>query len=60
MLAAPDAKEFYRRTAIAWLPELRAKYPKVEKAEGELLTPCEVRRMPEKLSLVISLTLEHF
>jgi len=42
VLAAPDAKEFYRRTSIAWTPELRSKYPKVEKTEGELLTPCEV------------------
>lgn len=41
VVASVNAKEFYRRTSIAWLPELRAKYPKVEKAEGELLTPCE-------------------
>lgn len=41
VVAAVNAKEFYRRASIAWLPELRAKYPKVEKAEGELLTPCE-------------------
>ena len=41
IFAAPNLKEYCERISIAWLPELRLKYPKVEPSEGELLTPCE-------------------
>ena len=41
IFAATDIKEFYQRVNIAWLPEMRTKYPKVEWSEGELPTPCE-------------------
>ena len=41
IFAAPDIKEFYQRVNVAWLPEIRTKYEKVEWSEGELPTPCE-------------------
>ena len=42
IFAAPNIQEYYQRINVAWLPELRTKYPKVEPtSEGELLTPCE-------------------
>jgi len=41
ILAAPNLKELQERTAIAWLPELRAKYPRVPEEEEQLLSPCE-------------------
>ena len=41
IFAAPNVHEFYQRVATAWLPELRATYPKVEASEGELPTQCE-------------------
>jgi len=41
IFAAPSIKEFYERFSMAWLPDMRSKYAKVEAGEGELLTPCE-------------------
>ena len=48
IFAAPNMKEFYQRLTVAWLPEMRTRYAKVEQQHddgsgegGELLTPCE-------------------
>jgi len=41
MSAAPDVKDYYQKLCVAWLPELRSRYPKVEHSDGELFTPCE-------------------
>lgn len=41
IFAAPNMAELYQRISVAWLPEMRAKYSRVEPSEGELLTPCE-------------------
>ena len=41
VFAAPSLREYHQRLANVWLPELRYKFPLVEAAEGELLTPGE-------------------
>ena len=42
IVAAPNLKELHERVAVAWLPDLRSKYARVEEGEGgEMLTPCE-------------------
>lgn len=41
IFAAPNLKEFYDRYSMAWLPDMRSKYAKVDAGDGELLTPCE-------------------
>ncbi|XP_046383582.1 protein O-GlcNAcase isoform X2 [Ischnura elegans] len=41
-VAALDARQFYRRLEIAWLPEMCDKYPRPEKrADSDTLTPAE-------------------
>ncbi|KAG8237502.1 hypothetical protein J437_LFUL017536 [Ladona fulva] len=40
-VAALDARQFYRRLEMAWLPEMCDKYPRPEKAESESFTPAE-------------------
>lgn len=42
-MAALDAKQFYKKVELTWIPELCEKYPKPVKGDGELLTPAEVR-----------------
>ena len=41
-VVAPDAKTFFTRYSVAWLPEMRLKYPlKKNAADEEMLTPIE-------------------
>lgn len=40
-MASPNLKELQERTAVAWLPDLRTRYARVEEEAGEMLTPCE-------------------
>ncbi|TRY79824.1 hypothetical protein TCAL_10265 [Tigriopus californicus] len=42
-LAAPDAKTFYTRYSMAWLPEMRIKYPlKKTNSDEDILSPIEI------------------
>merc|ERR1712080_188988 len=42
VFSAPNLKDFHHQVNVAWLPQLRTKYPEVEQGEGELLTPCDL------------------
>lgn len=40
-VAALDAKQFFAKMEIAWIPEMCSKYPEIKKDHGEMLTPSE-------------------
>jgi len=40
-LAALDAKQFFTKMEMAWIPEMCSKYPQVKKDSSEMMTPAE-------------------
>lgn len=44
-LAALDAKQFYKKLELAWLPEMCRKYPRPEKNPEDTLSKTEVNKV---------------